>query len=139
MVPDSRWVRLFRMFPFLQTGSLTPVAHAAPAGLYLATRRRFHVSAVYDLGRTVDNLWESWRKLHGCMVVRGSRTLPWKLGDAPYEVLWLNAAASWWTVGIATQRRAMVDLRCACDRSSRLAAGHTCGNCKSGQREGSRL
>jgi hypothetical protein len=51
----------------------------------------------------VDALWAKWRRLHGCLVVRDSRTMPWKLGDAEYEVISVERAGE--LVGLSASRR----------------------------------
>lgn len=87
MVPDPRWMRLFKMFPFLQTGTFPlwrlPLPLAAPIPL----QEGFTAAPLAAWDDRVDRLWEAARRLHGCMVVRDSRTLPWKLGEAQHEVI----------------------------------------------------
>ena len=103
MVPDSRWVRLFRMFPFLQTGSFPlwrlplPLAEPLPLG------DGFVANPLLTWDERIDDLWECWRKLHGCMVVRNSKTLPWKLGDANHDVLVIERGGE--LVGLSASRR----------------------------------
>ncbi|HEX6899180.1 MAG TPA: hypothetical protein VF789_05680 [Thermoanaerobaculia bacterium] len=87
MVPDPRWARLFKMFPVLRSGSFphwqlplpleAPLAHGAG---WSAAR----VAALQD--PRIDALWERARRLYGCMVVRDTRTLGWKLHEPGYEV-----------------------------------------------------
>ena len=88
MVPDPRWVRLFRMFPFLQTGSFPlwslPVpSEAGP----LALGRGLTAAplAAWGDGR-VDALWNAARRVHGCMAVRNADVLRWRLANATYTV-----------------------------------------------------
>ncbi len=103
MVPDARWVRLFRLFPFLQIGSFPlwkiplPLAEPLPLG------EGFVANPLTTWDERVDRLWEASRKLHGCMVVRDSRTLPWKLSDAQYDVLGVERGGE--LVGLAASRR----------------------------------
>jgi hypothetical protein len=66
MVPDPRWVRLFKMFPFLQTGSFPLWSLPVPleAGP-LALGRGFTAAplAAWGDGR-VDALWNAARRVH---------------------------------------------------------------------------
>ena len=103
MVPDARWVRLFRVFPFLRCGTFPlwrlplPLAAKLPLG-------DGYEAAPLDAGDArVDRLWAAWRGLHGCQVVRDSRTLPWKLGDATYEVVGVERGGE--LLGLAASRR----------------------------------
>ncbi len=104
MVPDPRWLRLFKMFPFLRCGSFPlwqlPLPLARPlvhAGGYSAAP----LSAL--TGERIDRLWERARRLHGCQVVRDSRTLPWKLCEPGYEVVGVERGGE--LVGLASARR----------------------------------
>jgi len=87
MVPDPRWMRLFKMFPFLQTGSFPLWRMPLPLAASMALSEGFTAAPLTAWDERVDCLWETARKLHGCMVVRDSRTLPWKLGEAQHEVI----------------------------------------------------
>ena len=103
MVPDARWVRLFRMFPFLQTGSFPLWRLPLPLAAPLPLPAGFTAAPLDAREERVDALWELARRLHGCMVVRDSRTLPWKLGDAEYEVLGVERGGE--LVGLSASRR----------------------------------
>jgi hypothetical protein len=103
MVPDPRWMRLFKMFPFLQTGSFPlwrlPMPLAAPIPLPAG----FTAAPLEAWDERVDRLWEAARKLHGCMVVRDSRTLPWKLGEARHELIAVKRGGE--LVGLTASRQ----------------------------------
>ncbi|HEV2765743.1 MAG TPA: hypothetical protein VGV38_22350 [Pyrinomonadaceae bacterium] len=103
MVPDARWVRLFRMFPFLQTGSFPLWRLPLPLAAPLPLGEGFTAAPLDTWDERVDRLWEVSRRLHGCMVVRDSRTLPWKLGDAQYDVLGVERGGE--LVGLSASRR----------------------------------
>ena len=103
MVPDARWVRLFRMFPFLQTGSFPLWRLPLPLPAPLALPDGFTAGPLDGWDERVDRLWEVSRRLHGCLVVRDSRTLPWKLGDASYDVLGVERGGE--LAGLVASRR----------------------------------
>ncbi len=87
MVPDPRWVRLFKMFPFLQTGSFPLWSLRLPLQEPLRMGDGFRAGPLteWNDGR-VDRLFAAARELHGCMVMRDSESLRWKLGNAIYTV-----------------------------------------------------
>lgn len=87
MVPDPRWVRLFKMFPFLKTGSFPLWRLDLPLEAPISLGEEFTSAPLQVWDERVDRLWEKAQKLHGCMVVRDSKTLPWKLGVAQYDLL----------------------------------------------------
>ena len=87
MVPDPRWVRLFKMFPFLQAGSFPLWRLDLPLASPLPLGEGFTAAPLTTWDERVDRLWEAARKLHGCMVVRNARTLPSKLGLAEHEII----------------------------------------------------
>ena len=103
MVPDPRWVRLFKMFPFLQTGSFPLWRLALPLASLLPLGEGFTAAPLAAWDERVDRLWEAARRLHGCMVVRDSRTLPWKLGEAQHEVIAVERGGE--LVGLTASRR----------------------------------
>jgi hypothetical protein len=86
MVPDPRWLRFFRMFPFLTCGSfpLWSLPMPLPAPLPLDDGYTMRPLEVWD--QRVDELWKPASRLHGCQVVRDSRTLQWKIGRGDYTV-----------------------------------------------------
>lgn len=103
MVPDPRWVRLFRMFPFLQTGSfplwsLPLPLHEAP---FLGEGYTAGPLLDWDDGR-VDRLYAAARRLHGCLLVRDSATLRWKLSNASHTVTAVEYAGE--LVGLVAAR-----------------------------------
>jgi hypothetical protein len=87
MVPDPRWVRMFKMFGFLQTGSFPLWSRPLPLAAPLPLGDGFEAAefTAWD-HEAVDRLWESARSLHGCMAIRDAATLRWKLANAKYTV-----------------------------------------------------
>jgi hypothetical protein len=103
MVPDPRWMRLFKMFPFLQTGTFPLWRLPLPLAAPLPLPEGFTAAPLTAWDERVDRLWETARKLHGCMVVRDSRTLPWKLGEAQHEVIAVERGGE--LVGLTASRQ----------------------------------
>jgi hypothetical protein len=103
MVPDPRWGRLFKMFPFLRCGSFPlwqlPLPLDRPLALgdgYTAAR----LTALDD--PRIDRLWDRARRLCDCLVVRDSRTLPRKLDEPGYEVVGVEHGGE--LIGLAAGR-----------------------------------
>lgn len=88
MVPDPRWRRIFRMysFPFVLSGSFPlwslPMPLAAPWPL----DDGYTMKPLQVWDQRVDELWDKASRLHGCLVLRNSKTLAWKIGKGDYTV-----------------------------------------------------
>jgi hypothetical protein len=104
MVPDPRWVRLFKMFPKMHGGTFPlwrldlPLADAPsmPEGYTSAP-----LDALDD--ERIDRLWAAWSRFHDCSVVRDSRVLPYKLGGGEYVVLGIEREGE--LVGLVASRK----------------------------------
>lgn len=104
MVPDPRWLRLFKMFPFLRCGSFPLWKLPLPLDQPFPPGSGYSASPLTSLdGPRIDRLWERARRLHDCLVVRDSRTLPWKLSEPGYEVIGVERGGE--LVGLAAARR----------------------------------
>jgi hypothetical protein len=86
MIPDPRWVLLFRFFPFLQTGQFPLWSLPLPLSSPFQLPNGFSTGELAGWDQRVDRLWAQARNLHGCSVVRDSRILPWKIGSGDYTV-----------------------------------------------------
>ena len=84
MVPDPRWVRLFKMFPFLQTGSFPLWSLPLPLTTALPLGAGYTAAPLAAWDERVDRLWEKSARLHGCTVIRTAETLRWKLAQADF-------------------------------------------------------
>ncbi|HEV7905166.1 MAG TPA: hypothetical protein VGO96_15095, partial [Pyrinomonadaceae bacterium] len=84
MVPDPRWVRLFKMFPFFQTGTFPLWSLPLPLAAPLETRAGYRAAPLEAWDERVDALWDESSRLHGCQMVRDAATLRWKLSNANY-------------------------------------------------------
>lgn len=103
MVPDPRWVRLFKMFPFLQTGSFP--LWSLPLPLTTAsTLDAGYIAAPLDAGDArIDTLWKKSALLHGCMMMRDAATLRWKLAQANYTTIGVEKDGE--LIGLVASRR----------------------------------
>jgi hypothetical protein len=86
MVPDPRWLRLFRMFPFLLCGSFPLWSLPLPLTAPLPLGDGYTMKPLKAWDEQVDDLWHKASRLHGCQVVRNSCTLRWKIGRGDYTV-----------------------------------------------------
>lgn len=106
MVPDPRWVRLFKMFPKFQAGKFPLWRLDLPLTREIEMPKNFTAAplAALDDAR-VDRLWAAWSRFHSCSVVRDSRMLPWKIGDGEYTVLGIERTGSDELAGLVASRR----------------------------------
>jgi hypothetical protein len=87
MMPDPTWVRLLRLFPTMRCGCFPFWSRPLPLPEPLPLAASFRVVPADLRGERVEHLWRAARELHGCTVVRDSRTLPWKVGSGDHEVI----------------------------------------------------
>jgi hypothetical protein len=87
MLPDPSWIRLLRMFPRFQNGSFPLFSRPVPLANPIPLDRAYRVVQVTLSGAEVDRLFALSVKLHGCQMVRDSRSLPWKIGGGDYEII----------------------------------------------------
>jgi hypothetical protein len=102
MVPDPRWQRLFRLTPYLKSGSFPLWSKPLPLEQHFALPSSTTVTRLEAFDERVDRLWQHASRLHGCSVVRDSRTLPWKIGSGDYEVLGIEQSKE--LVGLVASR-----------------------------------
>lgn len=86
MVPDPRWRRLLRVFPFLQQGTFPLWSRSLPLPEPVALPPGCRAVDVDVRDPRVDPLWRQASRLHGCSLVRDSRVLPWKVGAGDYTL-----------------------------------------------------
>lgn len=103
MIPDPRWVRFFRMFPNLQGGSYPLWKLDLPLSEPLPLPLGYTGEELTDLeGERIDRLWSAWSSFYTCLVVRDSRSLPWKIGSGEYTVLGIEKGGE--LVGLVASR-----------------------------------
>ncbi len=105
MVPDPRWIRFFKMFPFLQSGSFPlwslPLPLAKP---FPSSDNGGYTNCPLDVwDERVDRLWEKSSRLHGCATVRDGATLRWKLANSRFTVTAIERDKE--LVGLVASRR----------------------------------
>lgn len=104
MVPDPRWVRLFKMFPKIQGGTFPLWRLDLPLAGELPMPEGYTAGLLTVLeDERIDRLWAAWSRFHDCAVVRDSRSLPWKLGIEDYTVLGIERAGE--LVGLVASRK----------------------------------
>jgi hypothetical protein len=86
-VPNPRWLRALQVTPFFQYGTFPLWSHPLPLEAPLALGPGFTAGMLEQHDKRIDGLWEKASRLHGCQVVRNSRTLPYKVGSSVYAVL----------------------------------------------------
>ncbi len=84
MIPDPRWIRLFKMFPHFQMGSFPLWSLPVPFIQPIALNKAYTVAPLKKWDERVDRLWEKSSRLYGCAVVRDCAALRWKLADTSF-------------------------------------------------------
>lgn len=102
MVPDPRWVRFFRIFPGLVSGSFPLWKMELPLRNRFSLGEGFSATPLVEYGERVDRLWEAASPLHDCSVVRNAESLAWKIGSGEYEVLGIERRGE--LVGLVASR-----------------------------------
>jgi hypothetical protein len=87
MLPDPRWLRAFQMMPYLRCASFPLWSRPLPLGELLPLGPGYTAGPLTTKDARVDALWHKTAGLHGCLIVRDTRTLPWKIGDPSYVVI----------------------------------------------------
>jgi hypothetical protein len=86
MVPDPRWRRLFRVFPFVHLGSFPLWSRRLPLNTPVALPNGFQMEPLRVDDARIDALWLLARRQHRCQLLRDTRVLPWKIGGESYDV-----------------------------------------------------
>jgi hypothetical protein len=86
MVPDPNWLRFFRLFPSMQCGSFPLWSLPLPLAAPLPLGPGFTAAPLTAWDARLDSLWEKASRLHGCLVLRNSLGLPWKISHGSYSV-----------------------------------------------------
>lgn len=84
MVPDTRWLRFFRLFPDLHCGSFPLWSLPLPLAAPLPLGDGYTAGPLEVWDQRVDRLWNTASRMHGCLVVRDSRILPWKVSQVSF-------------------------------------------------------
>lgn len=103
MVPDPSWIRLLKFFPRFQRGSFPLFSRPVPLAAPVPLGEGFTAAPHALSGERVDRLWARSARLHGCQVVRDSRSVPWKIGSGDYEVLGVERGGE--LVGLVASRQ----------------------------------
>lgn len=103
MVPDPRWLRFFKMFPGLQTGSFPLWQKPLPLAASLPLGPGYVAAPLERFDERVDALFHAMSAKYRCMVVRHGLALEWKVGNGDYEVLGVEREGE--LVGVVASRR----------------------------------
>jgi hypothetical protein len=103
-LPDPHWLMFCRLFPKpeRQIGTFPLWSKPLPLAAPLPLPAGYSVGPLTPRGEPVDRLWKAASKLQGCLVVRDSRGLPWKIGSGDYTVLGIEKGGE--LVGLVASR-----------------------------------
>lgn len=135
MLPDPRWLRLFKMFPDTQTDSFPLWSLPVPLDKPMVLSQEFSVAPFKASDERLDRLWEKSSRLHDCALLRNAAMLRWKIGTGAYTMIALERDGE--LVGIVASRQKGGQQWLICDmlcvtlanpcarRSPRRAMSHT--------------
>jgi hypothetical protein len=103
MVPDPHWLPFFRVFPMLQCGSFPLWSRSLPLSVRLPLGEAYRAAPLQTWDERVDRLWRATLRLHGCLVVRDTRMLPWKVSHGEYNITVVERQEE--LVGLVVSRR----------------------------------
>lgn len=84
MIPDPRWLRLFKMFPGTQTGMFPLWSLPVPFDEPLDLGKGCIAAPLETWDERIDRLWEKSSRLHDCMLLRNAAMLRWKVSNDFY-------------------------------------------------------
>lgn len=87
MIPDPRWLRLFKMFPATQTAMFPLWSLPVPLDQPLILSREFSAAPLDDVDQRIDCLWEKSARLHDCLLLRNAAMLRWKVSNDYYSTI----------------------------------------------------
>jgi hypothetical protein len=87
MIADPHWVLMMKFNPNLKLHKFPLWSLPLPLSRPLPLGAGFDAAPLGPWDDRVDALWQAASRLHGCLVLRDTRALPWKVGRGDYEIL----------------------------------------------------
>lgn len=78
IVPDPKWLRLFKMAPFFQTATFPLYIKPFPIQDNYSLPLGYDIEFLEGTDGRLDKLWEQARDMYGSMIVRHKEALSWK-------------------------------------------------------------
>jgi hypothetical protein len=102
MIADPHWLFLLKFNTGLVHHRFPLWSLPLPLGGALPLGHGFDAAPLAGWDERVERLWERASKLHRCLVVRNTSSLPWKVGRGDYEVLGVERGGE--LVGLVASR-----------------------------------
>lgn len=103
MLPDPRWLRLFKMFPATQTGTFPLWSLGLPLDKPMVLSQEFSVVPFKASDERLNHLWKKSSRLHNCMLLRNAAMLRWKISGHAYTTIAIERDGE--LVGIVASRQ----------------------------------
>ncbi len=102
MIADPHWMVLLKFYAKLLHRKFPLWSRALPLGGTLPLGHGYDAAPLAGWDDRVDRLWEVGSRLFGCLVVRNTASLPWKVGRGDYEVMGIERGGE--LVGLVASR-----------------------------------
>ena len=86
IIPDPRWSRILQSFPFIMTHKFPLWSRSLTLPLQFTIPSNITVSKISPSDPEIDVLWQQASAVYPCVVVRNSKSLPWKASHGNYQV-----------------------------------------------------
>lgn len=90
MTPNPSLTRIMKIFPDFKTAKFPLFSRQLTEKPLPELASDISFGKVKPNDPRIDRLWEKFRNLHNCSIVRDTRILPWKIGKGDHEVIGLE-------------------------------------------------
>ncbi len=90
MVPDPRWARIVKAFPFLMTHNFPLFSRVLPLDKNYELPDYISYKEISAADKEIDGLWQHARHVYTSAMIRDSKSLPFKTSHGDYKVIAIN-------------------------------------------------
>ena len=87
MVPDPRWARIVKSFPFLMSHNFPLFSRSLPLDKNYELPDNISFKEISPADEEIDGLWQHAKHVYPSAMIRDSKTLPFKTSHGDYKVI----------------------------------------------------